>query len=216
MTIAAYQELIREYKVKVSSRYISIAPDSLERITIQDRYLVSKKYDGHFYGMVYTDGKCYFINPKGKKVEGLSLNTDVENELKGKVKDLCLVGELYLPSEERTRSFNLTKALTDKSSDIQFAVFDILSKEGEQIEGLTAFERFEAIKQLATGTSFHAVDGRVVDSRSAISEKFEEAIDQNEEGLVVKGEGPVTYKIKPKYTFDGVVIAESDDRGCYW
>lgn len=117
-------------------------------------------------------------------------------------------------SEERSRSFNLTKALTDKSADIQFAAFDILSKEGEEIEGLTAFERFEEIKKYATGTSFHAVDGRVVDSRATIGEKFEEAIEQNEEGIVVKGEGPVTYKIKPKYTFDGVVVgfAEGDGR----
>ena len=214
MSIAEYQELIKIYKQNISSRYISISPDSLERITIQDRYLVSKKYDGHFYGMVYTGGKCCFINPKGKKVEGLALNAAVEKELTGKVKDLCFVGELYLPSEERSRSFNLTKALTDKSSDIQFAAFDILSKNGEQIENLTAFERFEEIKSLATGVSFHPVDGRVVDSRAAISEKFEEAIEQNEEGLVVKGEGPVTYKIKPKYTFDGVVVgfAEGDGR----
>lgn len=214
MSIAAYQELIKEYKLKISSRYVSISPDSLERIVIQERYLVSTKYDGHFYGLVYAEGKCYFINPKGKRVEGLAINTAVESELQGKVKDLCLVGELYVRSEERSRSFNLTKALTDKSADIQFAAFDILSKEGEEIEGLTAFERFEEIKKYATGTSFHAVDGRVVDSRATIGEKFEEAIEQNEEGIVVKGEGPVTYKIKPKYTFDGVVVgfAEGDGR----
>jgi len=214
MTLTEYQELIKEYKTKVSSRYISISPDTLERITPQDRYLVSTKYDGHFYGMVYADGKCSFINPKGKKVADLELNAEAEKVLAGKVKELCLVGELYIKSEERSRAFNLTKALTDKSPDIHFAAFDILAKEGEEVEGLTSFEQFEEVKKLATGELFHTVDAKVIDSRAVIGEKFEEAIERKEEGLIVKGEGIVTYKIKPKYTFDAVVVgfAEGDGR----
>ncbi len=214
MTIQDYQELIKEYKLRVSSRYLSIAPDKLEKITIQDRYLVSKKYDGHFYGMVYADGKCTFLNPKGKKVEGLQVNADVEKVLSSQPSDVCLVGELYVSSEERSRAFNLTKALTDKSPDVYFAAFDVLAVDGKELENLDSFERFEEVKKYATGTHFHTIDGEIVESRAAIGEKFEKAIEQNEEGIVVKGEGLVTYKIKPIFTFDAVVVgfAEGDGR----
>ena len=47
---------------------------------------------------------------------------------------MVLAGELYLYKEgERTRSFDMTSALADKSADIYFAAFDLLTLDGQEM-----------------------------------------------------------------------------------
>ncbi len=215
MSIEKFQPRIKNYKLKVASRYISIDPEHFERITPQDRFLVSTKYDGHFYGMVHNSEETYFLSPKGKVVNDIALVHTVKAALDKKgIKEVCLVGELYLATEERTRHFNLRRALSEKDENIGFAVFGILDKDGEAVYDKDAFEVMEMLKEFVPSSGkFHLVEHTEVTSRSAIKELFEEAMHKDLEGVVVKGEEYAIYKVKPKYTFDAVVVGFAEGDG---
>ena len=82
-------------------------------------YGVSTKYDGHFYLLSYDGNKAALTNHGGTVIDDLPLLKEATALLKGKCKAVVLAGELYLHKEgERTRSFDMTAALADKSAAI--------------------------------------------------------------------------------------------------
>lgn len=209
---------VKLYKNRVSSRYFSVEFEGiLERIQKNKEYYASTKYDGHFYALHYKEGESpYFINPKGKRVEETNLVKAVENLFfdKKNLKQCLIPGEIYLKSDVRTRAFNLTKALTDESDNLRFAAFDIIEINDEPSYQKTTAQIIEELENyFPLEGKIHAVDNKVFTSRQEIAECFKETVEINEqEGLVVKTEQHI-YKIKPKYTFDAVVIGYADSDG---
>ena len=209
---------VKLYKNRVSSRYLSIDSEGIaEGISKHDQYYVSTKLDGHFYALHYQKGEdLYFINPKGKKVEVKGL-VDVAQKILDDNVDVtqCIIpGELYVKGEGRTRSFNLTKALTDEDENLSFAAFDLIEVNEEPAHSKTIDERVDSLKEIFPDEgTVHHVDFQVVESRDDIAQLFKEAVEINEqEGLVVKT-AQYTYKVKPKHTFDAVIIGFADSDG---
>jgi len=213
MNFDDYQSLISNYKNKISSRYKSVSLDYIERITPQEKYLVSTKYDGHFYGIIYRENQVTITNPKGKIIEGLRINTIISDVLKEKVESVCLVGELYLPINSRSRSFNINKGIVEKSDQFKFAVFDILAVNEELTNYEDVFECYAAIQKMITNDVFHPVEAEEVTSRKHVKALFNKAIENKKEGVVIKGLEETTYKLKPLYTFDAVVVGFAEGDG---
>lgn len=218
MNTSAIAQKAKNYKLRISSRYLSVDVDRInERIAKQDQYHVSTKHDGHFYTYCYQDGKGAFINPKGRVIEDLNLNETAEKHLKSKgIKQAVFAGELYLYAGEgtRTRSFNLTKALTDKDHNLRFAAFDLIELEEEDYVFQPVHTTIEKLRNiLPTDGDFHLVDYQTVSDRKTIAELYKKSVEVNDqEGIVVKTEG-ITYKVKPKYTFDAVIVGYADSDG---
>lgn len=209
---------VKLYKTRVSSRYVSVDFEGIaERITKHESYHVSTKLDGHFYTLCYTKGEDpYFLNPKGKKAEEPSLVAAAKTILE-KQSDLeqCIIpGELYLQSTERTRAFNLTKALTDADENLAFAAFDSIEINESPSYSKTTQECITELEDIfPTEGKVHRVDFQTLSSRQEISELFKETVDiKDQEGLVVKTEQH-TYKVKPKYTFEAVIVGFADSDG---
>jgi len=208
---------VKLYKNRVSSRYLSVDFEGIaEGITKHDQYHVSTKLDGHFYVLHYSKGETpFFINPKGKKVEETKLVKAAQELLDKTDIEQCLIpGEIYLKSDGRTRAFNLTKALTDADENLAFAAFDSIEIDNSPSYTKTTEESIKELEELFPSKGkVHLVDYQVVNSRNDISQLFKEAVDINEqEGLVVKTE-QYTYKVKPKYTFEAVIVGFADSDG---
>ena len=126
-----------------------------------------------------------------------------------------LAGELYLYKKDgRTRSFDMTAALDDKSADIYFAAFDLLTLDGEQVSlNLKSLdEKLNAV--LSGGKSLHAIKNSIVESRKDIAALYKSIVeDGGHEGIVVRSHNGPTYKIKPLITLDAVILGYAEGQG---
>ena len=210
------KDLAKKYKRQTASRYLPVgAEDITSKIMEADLYSVSTKYDGHFYLLSYDGKKAVLINHGENVINDLPLLKEASEQLNGTCKNVVLAGELFLHKEgERTRSFDLTAALDDRSADIHFAAFDVLSLDSEHIS-LDIKDLDEKLKSLLPhGKSVNAVQTSFVESRKDIEELFKDIVEEGgHEGIIVRSQNGPIYKIKPLITMDGVILGYAEGEG---
>ena len=210
------KETAQKYKRQTASRYLPVgAQEITSKVMEAECYGVSTKHDGHFYLLSFDGKKATLTNHGGTVIDDLPLLKESLELLKGKCKAIVLAGELYLFKEGgRTRSFDMTAALDDKSEDIYFAAFDLLSLDGEQVS-LGIKELDQKLKVvLSDGISLHAVKNSFVESRKDIAALYKEIVEEDgQEGIVVRSQNGPTYKIKPLITLDAVILGYAEGEG---
>lgn len=204
------KQILRSYKSNQASKYIPVRGDEiLTKVFDCEKYSISTKYDGHLCFIVKDKSHIHLLNFNGEPFEREDL-IDESNKLLDK--DGILVGEIFNYKEnERTRSFDLVKNLKNNDSSIKIVVFDVISYNETSYEKSLWDEKKELINKLfSKGKNIFSVEEIEVTSRKDIQTEFEDrVINKNQEGLIVRGfNGPI-FKIKPKLTFDFVVLGYS-------
>jgi len=132
-----------------------------------------------------------------------------EAEKKIPVSSALFVGEIYNYNQgKRTRSFDLTKAISESNSVIKIGIFDLLSYDDKDFEATKWLEKKKIISSIfSEGNIIHPVQEVELKSRKEIENEFNQrVINNNEEGIIVRGLNGPTFKIKPSLTFDFVVL----------
>ena len=209
-------ETAQKYKRQTASRYLPVGAEEItSKIMEAESFAVSTKHDGHFYLLSFDGTKATLTNHGGRVITDLPLLNEASALLKDKCKTVVLAGELYLYKKDgRTRSFDMTAALDDKSADIYFAAFDLLTLDGEQVSlNLKSLdEKLNAV--LSGGKSLHAIKNSIVESRKDIAALYKSIVeDGGHEGIVVRSHNGPTYKIKPLITLDAVILGYSEGQG---
>lgn len=210
------EEIANKYKRQTASRYLSVDCNEITTSIMEsETYAVSTKHDGHFYILYSNDKGLGLINHGGNNIENLPLLSEASKLLKGKYKEVILAGELFLNKEgERTRSFDLSSALSEKSKDIHFAAFDIISLNGEEQKlGIKTLD--SKLKTILNGGScIYPVDNKIVESRKDIEVIYKKVVEKDkQEGIVVRSENGPIYKIKPLITLDAVILGYAVGEG---
>lgn len=204
------KQILRSYKSNQASKYIPVRGDEiLTKVFDCEKYSISTKYDGHLCFMVKDNGGVYLLNFNGEPFEREDLIDELNNLLD---KEGILVGEIFNHKEnERTRSFDLVKNLKNNDSSIKIVVFDVLNYDGTSYEKSLWDEKKELIDKLfSKGENIFSIEEIEVTSRKDIQTEFEErVVNKNQEGLIVRGFNAPIFKIKPKLTFDFVVLGYS-------
>ena len=204
------KQILRSYKSNQTSKYIPVRGDEiLTKVFDCEKYSISTKYDGHLCFIVKDKGEIYLLNFNGNPFQRQDL-IDESNILLDK--EGILVGEIFNYKEnQRTRSFDLVKNLKNNDSSIKIVVFDLINFDGTSYEKSLWDEKKELInKLLSKGKNIFSIEETEVISRKDIQTEFEDrVINKNQEGLIVKGFNGPTFKIKPKLTFDFVVLGYS-------
>ena len=207
----------KNYKKFIASRYIAIEAETITSKLVQfKQFLVSLKYDGHFYALAYENKKATLINRNGKILERIHFHEEIEKLLQSKgVKKLFVAGELCAQGEERTRQFNVSTAITAGGDDLRFAAFDIMELEDDFYKDKTVFEKYDTLKEIFPSTgNIHVAEHFTTESKTEIEEYFKKKVTiGGQEGLVVKNEGFSAYKVKPKFTFDAVIVGFASSDG---
>tara|TARA_B110000438_G_scaffold303043_1_gene362841 strand:- start:6073 stop:7437 length:1365 start_codon:yes stop_codon:yes gene_type:complete len=207
-----------DYKKSVASKYLPVGQgEILSKIREADKYLLSIKHDGHFYLLCYENGKVALINHGGNIIKDLPALDDVKDIFeKSKIKSACFPGELYFKKEgQRSRVFDLTANLDEKSENIYFVAFDILSV------GETEYQRTELLKKqlklseiFSKDSRIHSVGTKTVSSRKEIEDYYKQVVlTDNNEGVIVKSVEGMIYKIKPSVSLDAAIIGYVESEG---
>ena len=212
-----FTSIAKEYKSNVASRYMSVGNEEItSKIRESSEYLLSVKYDGHFYLLCLLDKKIFFINPGGNVIDDLPILKQTKNILeKSSVKEAVFAGELYFKKEGRSRVFDLTANLKSKPENINFAVYDVLSiddKSFEPKEFLVKQAKIDSIFNTTDGV--HSLGSNIVKSRKDIQGFYKQTVEtDHQEGVIVKSSEGMIYKIKPLCHLDAVVIGYVEREG---
>jgi hypothetical protein len=208
-----------EYKKNVSKNFISISPDQIEFRVSGEVYYITRKYDGEM-DIIFFDGTNPFVVNTGGRVRlGIPCIEEAGKMLKkAGVKSAIIPAELYCNEKDgRKRVFDAISALSKESSitELCTAPFDII----EIDESLPRFKNYDEVyKKLEEIFSGSEVARPVLytkaSSKSEIKAVFKRWVEEEDsEGIVVRSDLPLIYKIKPKHTIDVAVVGYSEGTG---
>jgi hypothetical protein len=195
------------YKRQVAKHYRVLEAAKMETALPKGTLWISPKLDGELWFLVRRNGDLALCAHNGRVLQGIPLLTALAARLKG-APDLLVAGELVAPiSEGRPRSHHLATALGDEAhaKALAFHPFDLVDDGGQDALARPYAERLARLQSLfgESGT-ITTVTG---DAASAASHYREWVAAGKHEGLVVRSEQNLTFKIKPHFSIDAVVIA---------
>jgi hypothetical protein len=207
---------LARYKRQVAKRYRVVEPDLVERLLPADEPLfVSPKLDGELWFLVHQAGEVALIAYNGRVLEGIGALAGVKERLKG-APDLVIAGELVAaPSTgERARNHHTGAALSDGKLEptLAFHAFD-LAEEGTADALLQPYEtRLTSLRKYLGDAPVGPGGLGVVPTErgggSLVAQRYREWIPPGKhEGVVVRSDRGLTYKIKPTMTIDLVILA---------
>lgn len=224
LTDPALLPLVRNYKRQVASRMLPLGRDDVARKIPDAEYHVSRKIDGEFSVLVYDHGELLTLNPGGTVRVGLPFQAEAKKLLDASDIDQAVIaGELYVTNKDNRRprvhdvvSVARQPQTDDELARIQFAVFDLISINGEDTDAGYA-ETWQKISDtFAAGTAIHPVETIVIKGHREVEKQFDQWVtEESAEGLVVRSDSAGNFKIKPRHTIDAVIIGfteSTDDR----
>jgi len=200
------QEIINqsiEYKRKVAGAFQAITQEDIKSKIAGSNLVVTTKIDGE-YNLLYFDGtNSTLINSGGNVTTKLPILEEITKVLKTKnIKSLKAAVELHTKGD-RSRVFEVMKALSSDTNELTISAFDIVSIDDENYiqEYVTTLDK---LKEL--------FDEYVVESKTITKEELgdyfiQKVIEESQEGLIIRSSDfPITYKLKPQHTIDLGVI----------
>ncbi len=206
------------YKKRVASAYSALNREQILTFLPESDFLITRKIDGELQIIFYGNDELFSVNGYGNVKYGLPCFEELKKNLQAKnIKTAVFAGELHVEeSQGRKRVYDLLKELgKDGNKDlIHLTLFDII----ELNEKPAAPDNYkETVAQLCafTGSSVHVVTIKEAKTKEEVKSIFDAFLEENSEGIVVRGSFPRVYKIKPKYTIDAAVVgySESEEKG---
>ncbi|HEX9059429.1 MAG TPA: hypothetical protein VF941_04555 [Clostridia bacterium] len=209
------------YKKNVCRNFSAINPSQIDDRVGGEEFYVTRKYDGEMNVLFYNEKETFIINTGGKVRTGLSCTEEAGRALKrAGISKAVIPSELYVcESDGRKRVFDVLSALADEkeAAKLCLAPFDIIEIDGappryKNYEELykkldEVFGGFEAVKQVRFSKA---------STKAELKDIYRRWVEEEgSEGLVVRSELPVVYKIKPKHNLDAVVIGYTEGMGEY-
>jgi ATP-dependent DNA ligase len=199
---------LKAYKSLQSSKYIPVRGDEITtRVFEFEKYYVSTKIDGHLCFIFKKNKDVYLYNFNGKSFNREELISEATKKIS--VSSALFVGEIYHYNQgKRSRSFDLTKAISESNSVIKIGIFDLITYDNKSFEATNWLEKKKIISSVFSEKDvIHPVDEIEFTSRKEIENEFNQRVNNNnEEGIIVRGLNGPTFKIKPSLTFDFVVL----------
>ena len=201
-------EKILNYKNAVASKYLPVRSDQIsKRVFDMEKYFLSTKIDGQICFIIKKKNSIDLVNHNSTPFERQEIIDELKNSLKKH--EGIYVGEIYYHSDDkRTRTYDLKKEIKNPKSDIRIAVFDLLEHDNEQYNENDWTTKKSLLKSVfSAGENAFFLNEVELQNKKEIEDEFKlRAEDQNEEGVVVRGENGPVFKIKEYLSFDLVIL----------
>jgi len=205
-----------DYKKRLTQQFYSINANQIETKITGKNFWVSQKVDGHLQLIVYEENNSFMIGRNGTVRMDLPCLKQINTCFSEKnISSAIVACELYAKREtERSRVYDVIAALSDKTliDSLGLAVFDILEMDGQSFRMLSYKDIWQRITEVFPFDGLvHSVNTQKAKSKKDVRKLFDQWVTEDgHEGLVVRGDMPFMYKVKPKYTFDGVVVGYTE------
>jgi hypothetical protein len=209
----ALLEKLARYKRQVAKRYRVVEPDVIEQLLPSEELLLSPKLDGELWFLVKKDGDVALCAYNGRVLHGVAPLAGVKEHVADK-SDFIVAGELVANvTAERARSYHTGATLSEPKGELalSFHAFDLVEEGGQDRLG-TPYEQRHAWLESTFGGLPKDGKVRVVltergDPKLVASRYREWVLGNKFEGVVVRSQRGLTYKIKPTTTVDVVIVA---------
>ena len=207
------------YKKEVCKSYINLSHDQIDLRLGGTEFFATRKYDGEMSVLFFDTDRAVIINRSGRIRAGLPCVEDAKNALiAAGLTQAVIPAELFVEqSAGRTRVFHVLNVLADesKTGSLRLAAFDILELNGEPFKANSYGETHAKLEELFSGSQLcEAVECRPCKSKAEVKEVYADWVEEGgAEGLVVRTELPLVFKVKPRYTIDVAVIGFSEGTG---
>jgi len=209
----ALLEKLARYKRQVAKRYRVVEPDVIEQLLPAEDLLLSPKLDGELWFLVKRGADVALCAYNGRVLHGVATLRGVAEHV-AKRPDFVVAGELVgSAGSERPRSHHTGAALSDPRGEslLSFHAFDLVEENGQDRLG-TPYEQRHAwledtLGGLGPASKFKVGRTERGDPKVVAARYREWVIGNKFEGVVVRSQRGLTYKIKPTMTVDVVIVA---------
>ncbi|MCL2317157.1 MAG: hypothetical protein FWC46_08765 [Actinomycetia bacterium] len=204
------------YKRDVARTYIPLTPEQIDFRLGGTEFIVTRKYDGEMNVLFFDGQQAAIINRSGRVRTGLACVEDAAAALRAAgVKQAVVPSELYLDETDgRTRVFQVMGALADESRTgaLRLAPFDLLELDGAAFSPGSYADTHAALTRLFAAAALVApVQAKPCRTKAEVKDVYAAWVEQEgAEGLVVRTELPLVFKIKPRHTLDVAVVGYSE------
>ena len=210
------RELPFDYKKRLSQRFNAIDTTQINSKVTGKLFYVSRKMDGHFQLVFFNGKEAFMIGRNGTVRANLPCLAELAHTLvEKKVASLIAAAELYKKKDnERSRVYDVIAALSHEQSvnTLALAVFDLIHLNGKQYQFVSYEETYNMMTNILPAAGLcHVVETEIAKSKKGISKICNNWVEiEGAEGLVIRCEMPFLYKVKPKHTFDCVVVGYTE------
>lgn len=201
---------LRTYKRQVAKRYRVLDPEQIERNLGAGPYQISPKYDGELWFVVKREGEVALCSFNGRVVRETPLAQEAE-KLLADAGDVVIAGELISRTgADRPRVHHVATALGEDELEktLELHAFDLVDDEGKDALLSDYDARLARLASLLDGGERVQLVETEEGEASDVLRLFREwVVSDKFEGLVVRSERGLTYKIKSTLTIDAVIIA---------
>lgn len=207
------------FKADVCKRFINLSADQIESKLGGTVFFATRKVDGEMNVLFLDNGEAVIINRSGRVRMGLPCIEDAKKTLMAAgIKQAVIPSELHVDeSAGRTRISDVLNALADKSKigSLRLAMFDILELDGQEHKSGSYGETHKQLTSLfGSGAMCAPVQCEKIGNKAGVKDLFTRWVEEGgAEGLVVRSELPLVYKVKPRYTIDVAVVGYSEGTG---
>lgn len=211
--------MVLDYKREVAASYLTLNPDQIEHRLGGTELQVTRKYDGEMAVICWDGTDIATVNSGGTVRTGLPCLDEARDALVAAgVRQAVIPAELYRQeSAGRTRVFDALAALADADlvGQLRLAPYDLVSIDGAPPRVSGYLDVHARLSQLfGSGELCRPVRLQSAGSRQAVADLFRRWVtDDGAEGLVVRSELPLVYKIKPRHSVDFAVVGFSEGGG---
>lgn len=206
---AALVDALAGYRRRVAGSYRALPPEEIDQLP-PGRMWLSPKLDGELWFLVSRAGGVVLTSTRGRAITGA---LPVLAQAGALPAGTIVAGELYARVEgRRPRVGDLAAAMAGgkraRVQDICFGAFDLVEDAGVPPAGPyeTRHARLEAL--LKPSANVGVIPVEPVNTAAQVRARFDAEVATGEaEGLIVRLESGLTYKLKPSITIDAAVIA---------
>jgi len=209
------RDLPFNYKKRISNSFYAINGEDLNDKVRGENLYTSKKMDGQLQIIIYNGDDIFMIGRGGTVRTDLAVLETTKAALKASgASSMILAAELYVQKEERARVYDVIAALSnnDKTDTLGLAFFDLLEVNGESSHALSFEEIYNKLDAIfePKGT-VHIVETKLAATVSEVEALYKQWVEEEGgEGIVVRSNSPYIYKVKPKHTFDVVIVGYAE------
>ena len=201
-------DILAAYRRRIAGNYRVLPSEDINKLP-DGRMWLSSKLDGELWFLISWGEEVFLANPRGAVIYGKIPILDQARAIPDRT---IIAGELHAIVEgRRARVGDLaTMMVAGKNAEtdkVCFSAFDIVQDCGNLIKASYDDKSKRLAELIKTSQNLRVVTTEEINTSEQIKQRYEsEVVTGNVEGLIVRLESGLVYKLKPSISIDAAIV----------